>query len=846
MGEVYLAIDTRLNRRVALKYLSDPSLDVPRARERLLREARAAAQITHPNIAAIYDILDTATPPCIVMEYAAGETLARVAARGPLACEQVLKIGAQLADALSRAHAAGVVHRDLKPANIVLTSDGSVKILDFGLARVRDVELDPTSADAPTREAPESMVGTFAGTTAYMAPEQWVGRPASPLSDIYSVGVTLYELLTGRRPFDGDTTLDLVDEILSKPTPSVSGANSAVPPLLDAVVAKAMAREPGKRYQSAAQLAEGLAQVARGSGGGTVRGSSRDRPADTTASAAQPAWRRVAYPVAALAVAVSLLASGYLLWGRKAAAPTASYQYVAVLPFTASAGDREAAAAAAAISEVFTSALEGLSSIALVSKSDSKAYLEKSADARKSARALGAATVSGSVLRAGTAMRFSIRVEQANGKTLTQKLYDASAATMADQEAQAVDQVVSALNVYLTSADRERLQRVPSCRPDAMADYVSARALLGREDVPGNPAKAETAFERAIAKDPNCALAHAGLADAYWALYRATKDASWAARADTAIHRASALDSESRAIRKSEAAFYMNNGRSDAAEKTLRAVIARWPNDDEAHRLLSSVLDDEDRSIEAATELQQAINLRPTNWINYLVQGNRHFDSQRFAEAAESYQRVLAIQPDNVWGIINLGAAYWKLGEREKAIATYLASPVRDDAILGNTGVFYFDMGQFEKAADAWQQAVELAPNDAVWHGNLGDAYARLGRRNEALEHYRQAADRSGDRLAVNPADARLLARHAVYDAKLGRPEAAQHAAEAVRLSPDDPTVLYKRAVVHCLLGQPEQAADWLRRAIEKKYPRESARADADLDPIKKRPEVVAMLRGDR
>ena len=468
---MYLAVDTRLNRRVALKYLSDPALDVPHARDRLLREARAAAQITHPNIAAIYDILDTETPPCIVMEYAAGETLARVTARGPMPCEQVLRIGAQLADALARAHAAGVVHRDLKPANIVLTADGSVKILDFGLARVRDVGRELANPDAPTREAIETQVGQFAGTPAYMSPEQLVGRPASPLSDIYSVGVTLYELLAGRLPFDGPTIPDLVYEALSKPTPSVAETNGAVPPLLDSLVAKAMAREPGKRYQSAAQLAEGLALVARDSGGGTSRGASHDRPAAAAPTPTPSRWRRVAYAGGALAAAAILLASGYLLWGRQAAPPTRSFQYVAVLPFAASAQDPAAKAAAAAISEVFTSALEGLSSLTLVPKRDTQRYLQASADARKGARALGAATVSGTVSRAGAVLEFSIRVEQSNGKALTRKSYQGRAAAMASLEAQAVDDVVSALNVTLTSADRERLQRVPACRPDAMAAY---------------------------------------------------------------------------------------------------------------------------------------------------------------------------------------------------------------------------------------------------------------------------------------------------------------------------------------------------------------------------------------
>ncbi len=208
MGEVFLAFDTRLGRKVALKSLTDPSLDTPRTRERLLREARAAAHVTHPNIAAIYDVLDTGEHPCIVMEYAQGETLSAIAGRGPMAWREVTKVALQLVDALAHAHASGIVHRDLKPLNVVLTPDGIVKVLDFGLARVRDVEPETSASDELTREQIASHAGRLAGTTAYMAPEQFVGKPASHLSDIYSLGVTLYELLTGRRPFDGASAED--------------------------------------------------------------------------------------------------------------------------------------------------------------------------------------------------------------------------------------------------------------------------------------------------------------------------------------------------------------------------------------------------------------------------------------------------------------------------------------------------------------------------------------------------------------------------------------------------------------------------------------------------------------
>ena len=349
MGEVFLATDTRLNRKVALKYLSDPSLDLPRARERLLREARAAAQISHPNIAAIYDILDTGTHPCIVMEYVPGESLSQVAGRGPMPVDRVASIGAQLADALAHAHAAGVVHRDLKPANVVLTAEGAVKILDFGVARVLDIDEELAAADEPTREALLSQPGRFAGTPAYMAPEQLAGRTATPLSDIYSLGVTLFELLTSHRPFGGKTTPDLVYQMLSSPVPLPSALNGAVPPVLDAIVAKAMARDPAQRYRSAGEMAADLRRVERGTASGTRSAAEDFLEAEQRLARRRRRRMLAAAAVCAAAGAVAVWAFGAVR--RQPAPPLSGSVSVAVLPFTSSQDHPDALKAGLGFSE---------------------------------------------------------------------------------------------------------------------------------------------------------------------------------------------------------------------------------------------------------------------------------------------------------------------------------------------------------------------------------------------------------------------------------------------------------------------------------------------------------------
>ena len=850
MGEVYLALDTRLNRKVALKYLSDPFLDLPRARDRVLREARAAAQISHPNIAAIYDVLDTATHPCIVMEYAQGETLAHMAGHGPMPCAQVLSIGSQLADALAHAHGAGVVHRDLKPANIVLTPNGTVKVLDFGLARAHDVEHELVEADAPTREVIQSLPGTVAGTPAYMAPEQLAGRPASPLSDIYSLGVTLYELLTGRRPFDGETTAEIVFQVLSQPTPLASATNGSVLPLVDAIVAKAMSRQSAERYQSAAEMADDIRKAERALGGASDHGSVSGTSAALAATLGLATFRRRRLVTIGMVLVAGALATafGYAWWERRPLNPPDTAVSVAVFPFTAATNEPAAVLAGVGFSESLADALEGLSSIAVLSRPDFISHLAAAPDRLKGAGEVGVSmVVSGEVKPRGATLQFAIRVQQPEGKVVFSRSYEGSESEFSGLQKRAATDVVSALNISLTAGDRERLRRVPACRADAYGDIATGRALLDREDVPGNPAKAEHAFSQAVRKDSRCAPGFLGLADARLAQYRSSTDPALVEPARQAIDAAAALDPYSPSINRSYATLYLSTGKLDQAEKSVRLVIDRRPLDDEPHRMLSTILSRQGRTEEARAELQRAIDMRPNNVINHIAQGNTFYREGRYADAARAYSRVLDIQPDNVWAVSNLGAAYWMNGERQKAVAVLEGVRNPDATILSNLSAFYIWDGRYQEAVPILRKAIDMDPRSDRKHLNLGDTYMRLGLRDDALEQYRQAADLAREQLKIDDKDGATLSRHALYDAKLGRSaEALQHAARAVELNPDDTDVLFKRAQVHALLGQRDPAVRWLRQAIEKGFSRSRAADDMDLESIRKLPEVVEMLRESR
>jgi tetratricopeptide (TPR) repeat protein len=436
-------------------------------------------------------------------------------------------------------------------------------------------------------------------------------------------------------------------------------------------------------------------------------------------------------------------------------------------------------------------------------------------------------------------------VEDAAGKVVFSRTYDQRAAAAAATPSTAIRDIVTGLRVPLTSADELRLDNAPACRPDTYIEIARGRTFLAREDVEGNPARAESVFRAAASRDPSCAQAYAGLADASWARYGVEHRAELSVAASAASTTAKTLDPESPTIRMALARVYLNTGRAPQAEQLIREVIDRRPADDEPHRLLSSILDAQKRGEEAEAELHRAITLRPASAINHLALGNRQYRTLHYREALASYQKVLDVQPDNEWATGNCFAAHIMLGNFQQAIDVYQAARVKDATMQSNLGSVYVWLNRCDEAVAILRGAVDDAPRDDVKRRNLGDAYACLGRRAEALREYKMALSITRDLLTVNSENARDLARHAVYEAKCGSLAlAAEHAEEAVRRSPSDGEVLYRAAVVHALSKQPARAVERLRQAIDKGYPPALARADPDLRAIERVAGVSEMLGG--
>src|SRR5438105_3482824 len=396
MGRVYRAMDERLEREVAIKILPAGALADPEARKRFRKEALALSKLNHPNIATVHDFDRQDETDFLVMEHIEGLTLAEKLAHGPLAEKEVLRLGLQLAEGLAAAHAQGVLHRDLKPANVRVTPEGRLKILDFGLAK-----LLPQESHTATTASESKLVA--AGTLPYMSPEQVLGEKLDGRSDIYSAGDVLYEMATGRRPFEDEQPSRLIDEILHQAPVAPRAVQSRVSPQLESVILKCLEKDAENRYQSAGELAVDLRRLASAGAASTAAVAAR-----------RPVRARASWIAAIVALLIAVVVMRYVQRIRRESSEAASIRSLAVLPFENLSGDPAQEYFADGITDELTSRLARTGELRVISRTSAMQYKGARKPLPEIARELGVeGIVEGTVMRAGDQVRITTELARA-------------------------------------------------------------------------------------------------------------------------------------------------------------------------------------------------------------------------------------------------------------------------------------------------------------------------------------------------------------------------------------------------------------------------------------------------
>ena len=836
MGIVYRANDSKLPRQVALKILPPIFAADADALVRFRREAEMLASLSHPNIVTIYEIGKEGDTLYIAMEFVDGKVLSDVLSAGRMRIEDVFDVATQVAAGLAFAHQSHIVHRDLKPKNIVIRRDGLVKILDFGLSKLaRDVQ--PSLLDQTTAlTAPRAILGTVD----YMSPQQAAGLPVDFRSDQFSFGSVLYEMATGRRPFQRGTAAQTLAAIIEdEPAPAAS-LNRKVTPALDDIIRQCLRKDPAGRYASTDDLAREL----------------KERREQLPRTGRVRLGRRALAPLLAL---VFLLGAGGIwkiapqLSERIRVWPplvqTAATKQLAVLPFTNIGNDPASQAFCDGLVEILSSKLSQLQqfqrTLRVVPATD--VLQEGIVSVREARQTFGVnLVITGSIQRTQNRVRMTInlvdpqQLRQLKSKTIDTNLHDIS--TLQDG---VVLEAAELLGVKLTSEAQQVLAVGGTTVPDAYDLYAQGVGYLQRYDVPENLDHAISLFKAALEQDNQYALARAGLGEAYWREYEQTKDPQWAAQAKQNSAAAIRLNDKLAQVYVTLGMIRTGTGDYAQAVDSLQTALRLDPLNADAYRELAKAYERLGKLKEAESTYLNAIIVRPNYWATYSQLGGFYFHHGRYAEAEKEYRTVVELTPDNARGYSYLGVAVLAQKRYEEAAKMFERSVAikPTDTAYSYLGYLYFTLARYPDAARYYELAVRMNGRDADrWH-SLAAAYQWSHQPEKARVAFQRTAELAEVQLRTNPHDTGALLMLADADSMLDQEQRARELLkQALELAPNDVTDTFQASVVYEQLGDRKRALEYIGKAIKGGYPRELIEKAPSLSQLRLDPRFHALF----
>ncbi|MEK6282456.1 MAG: protein kinase [Acidobacteriota bacterium] len=773
MGEVHLALHTTTNRKVALKILPSYLIKDEHRAWRFQQEARAVLALNHPNIVTIYDIGQAGDIHFIATEFIEGETLRERMARAPLEMNEALDIAVQVTGALAAAHQAGVVHRDIKPENIMLRPDGYVKVLDFGLAKLTESDgLTTGSAIAKMDTEP----GMVMGTARYMSPEQARGLPVDARTDIWSLGVVLYEMVAGRAPFEGATPTDVIISIVEKEPPPLVRYAPETPAQLERIMEKALAKDREERFQAVKDLLIELRSLKReldieaeldragppeSSGAAATRSGGRRTVETTHEPMAQAieavttnATGRVKYLageikrhrtgaiiiVAILSLAIAAATYFYSDRGNRTAISS-----IAVLPFVNDGADPAAEYLSDGITESLINSLSQSPTLRVMARSTAFSYKGRTVDPRQVGRELGVdAVLMGRVTQRGDALSIQADlVNVADGSQLWGEQYNRRLSDVLAMQREISQQISERLRLRLTGEEQHRATRRHTHDTEAYQLYLKGGYHLNKRTDEGTRRAIEF-FQQAIERDPTYALAYVGLADSYLLSDYLIPARERFPKAKAAALRALEID-ETLGEAHASLAAVRNWYEWDwtGAEREFRRAIELSPNHPTAHHWYGEYLANLGRFDESLAEYQRALDLDPLSLAISSDLGMVYYYARQYDRAIEHLRRLIEMDPNYTRAHVYLGQAYREKGMFEQALAEFGKGRVQEEDLheFGKTKAALIDAVKARGARGYWQKNLDLAKERArrgkrVYPSEMAVLHARVGDRDQAFKWF--------------------------------------------------------------------------------------------------------------